>query len=105
MGIAPLPRPVNYKLREVIFRGTILDEVEVFEEAPEVNLDYLSLIQHVEWEDGTHGIRFCYYFKPHEASDDAWRFANRPLTISVDALKELMKKALNKRWFRELIEN
>jgi hypothetical protein len=102
MGISPLPRPVRYKERGVVYTGNVIDEVQLLEETED--MDYLDLIQLIRWDDGHYGIRFCYYIKPHGTSDDEWLFANRPLSLSKKALSDLFKKAKVKRWFKKILE-
>ncbi|MEM2507313.1 MAG: hypothetical protein QXK93_07515 [Candidatus Bathyarchaeia archaeon] len=93
---------VIYKKRGKELRGTVEDEVSLLEKYPEE--DFLDLIQYIRWDDGHHGIRFCYYVREHGSSDKDWIFANRPLSIGLDALEKLFRKALEKRWFRDLLK-
>jgi hypothetical protein len=61
--------------------------------------EFIDLIQYIRWDDdGTFGIRFCYYVK-NKGSKEPWIFANRPLSISPEALEELIQKAQKKTWF------
>lgn len=78
MRISPLPRFVRYEERGVVYTGNVIDEVRLLEETED--MDCLDLIQLFRWDDGHHGIRFCYYIKLYGATDNTWLFANRPLS-------------------------
>ena len=97
--IQPIPRPVLNKKRGCVVRGNVVDEVVVSERYPG-NEDFEDCVQLIEWEDGGRTVRFCYYVRSHGAGDDAWTFANRPLSIGTEELKKLLVKASKKDWFR-----
>jgi hypothetical protein len=82
------------------FRGKVEDEVSLLEEYEDQ--DFLDLIQHIRWDDGSHSIRFCYYVRDHGSEDQGWIFANRPLSTSPDRLEELLRLATKKKWFMKL---
>jgi len=74
-----------------------VDDFWVYER--EGKREFVDLIQHIKWDDdGTFGIRISYYVKG-SGSEEKWRFANRPLSISYEALEELLNKARKKDWF------
>jgi hypothetical protein len=101
MAISTIGKRVRYKKPGKEFRGRVEDEVPFLEEYQDE--DFLDLIQYIRWDDGSYGIRFCYYVKEHRASDDAWIFANRPLSTSPGALEKLLEKASKKKWFATII--
>ena len=98
MGITPLPRSVKFRN----YIGEVIDEVWVQEDYEDT--DYRFFIQQIRWSDGSESIRFAYYTKPHESSDDAWNYANRPPNIESDSLRELIRRARNRPWFRNVVE-
>jgi hypothetical protein len=91
---------VVYTKKGKSFRGTVKDEVSLSEEFEDE--DFLDLIQYIQWDDGGHSIRFCYYVRPHGSDDKNWIFANRPLSTSPERLEELLRKASKKKWFIHL---
>ena len=98
MGISPLPRPVKYGN----YTGEVVDEVSYQRDYE--NTDCLFLVQHIRWSDGSESIRFAYYTKPHGSSEDEWGYANRSPDMEPDVLRELIRRARNRPWFREIIE-
>ena len=89
-------RDVTYTHSDgTILRGKVVDYVKAIENYPD--RDFLDLIELIRWEDGSQGIRFCYYVRKH--GESKWRFANRPLSIGADKLAELLRKAKMKKWF------
>ena len=78
--------------------GTVEDEVYLLEEYEDK--DFLDLIQYIRWDKGWFGIRVCYYGRIHGSGDKGRKFANRPLAISSENYKKLLKKASKKDWFR-----
>lgn len=98
MGISPLPRRAQYGN----YVGQVIDEVSCRRDYE--NTDCLFLIQHIRWSDGSESIRFAYYTKPHRSSEDKWGYANRSPDMEPDVLRELINRARNRPWFRELIE-
>lgn len=93
---------VIYKKPGKELRGTVEDEVSLLEEYADE--DFLDIIQYIRWDDGNYGIRFCYYVRKHGSSDKDWIFANRPLSIGEENLQKLLKKALKKPWFGDLLK-
>jgi len=81
---------VMYAKNKKRLLGIVKDEVSLLEEYEDE--DFLDLIQYIQWDDGGHSIRFCYYVRPHGSGDEGWIFANRPLSISPDILEKLLKK-------------
>ena len=100
--ISPLPRPVEMKRGSIVSYGEVIDEVKIIERYPG-DRDYIDLIQYIEWENGVHSIRICYYVKSHDAGEDEWNFSNRPISIGIDKLNELMKLASKKKWFKPVL--
>lgn len=98
MGISPLPRRVEFG----DYVGQVIDEVRCQEDFEDT--DCLFLIQQIRWSDGSETIRFAYYTKPHGSSEDKWNYANRPPNIGPDCLKELIRRARERPWFRGIIE-
>ena len=85
------------KYKGDMVRGTVEDEVPFLEEYED--RDFLDLIQYIRWDDGRCGIRLCYYVREHGTGDKEWIFGNRPLSVSVEVLGKLLKKASKKKWF------
>lgn len=100
--IRPLPRPVENTKGDQKTYGTVIDEVKHLESYPD-DEDFLDLIQLIEWEDGRRSIRICYYVKPHDGGDDDWTYANRPIILGPDVMKELLTKASKKGWFKDVL--
>lgn len=98
MGVLPLPRRVRYG----DYVGKVIDEVSC--QIDYENGDCLFLIQHIRWSDGSKSIRFTYYTKPHGAGEDEWAYANRAPDMEPSVLRELIRRARDKPWFREVIE-
>lgn len=98
MGISPLPRKVKYGN----YTGKVIDEVRS-QRDHEIN-DAVFMIQLIQWPDEEKTIRFAYYTKPHGTSDDEYGYANRAPDMYPDVLRELIKKARTKPWFREVLE-
>lgn len=98
MGISPLPRRAKYGN----YIGQVIDEVK-YQRDYEIS-DCLLLIQRIKWRDGSESIRFAYYTKPHGSSEDEWNYANRAPDMQPEVLRELIGRARNKPWFREVVE-
>jgi len=98
MGLSPLPRKVRFGSHI----GEIIDEVSCRRDF--TRKDCLFLIQNVRWSDGSETVRFAYYTKPHGTSEGEWGYANRPPNMEPKVLRELIKKARAKPWFREAVE-
>jgi len=96
--IKPVPRSVKTMKAGRVTYGEVVDEVRVSERYSDE--DFEDCVQLIRWQDGGESIRFCYYVRDHESGDDAWTFANRPLSIGVDKLRELLAKASEKNWFK-----
>jgi len=94
MGISPLPRRVKFD----DYRGNVIDEVWVQEDYP--NGDFRFFIQQIRWDNGSESIRFAYYTKPHGSGDSQWNFANRAPNIEAESLRELLRRARGRSWFR-----
>jgi hypothetical protein len=94
MGISPLPRKAKFGDHV----GKVIDEVGIRDNSE--SADFLFLIQQICWKDGTESIRFAYYKKPRGSSKSSWRFANRAPSLELKPLKELMKEARRRDWFR-----
>lgn len=88
-------KPVNYGRGE--YKGTVKYEVQFLEPYEGSGRDFMDLVQGIQWDDGTFGIRICYYVKDH--SSEKWRFSGRPFSTSKEMLAELLKKAQKETWF------
>lgn len=97
MGISPLPRRAKYGN----YVGQVIDEVRYQRDFSDH--DCLFLIQHIKWRDGSETIRFAYYTKPHGASEDEWNYANRAPDMEPEVLRELIRRARTRLWFRGVI--
>lgn len=82
-------------------RGTVEDEVSFLEEYKD--RDFLDLIQYIRWDDGRHNVRICYYVREHGSGDEGWIFANRPLSVGLEVLSKLLRKASSKKWFSKML--
>jgi hypothetical protein len=102
LSFSTIGKRVEYGNKGSPFKGTVEDEVSL-RENDLGGRDFLDLIQYVLWQDGTYGIRFCYYYRYHGSGDSAWRFSNRPLSTSPEELRKLLGKASKKLWFRDLV--
>ena len=96
--IQPIPRPVTMKKPGRVNYGEVIDEVMVSERYSDE--DFEDFIQLIRWQDGSETIRICYYVRSHDAGEDAWTFSNRPLSIGIQKLKELLAKASKRDWFK-----
>lgn len=99
MGISPLPRKVKFGM----LVGEVIDEVSCQRDFESV--DCLFLIQQIRWSDDYDTIRFAYYTKPHGSSEEEWGYANRPPNMEPGALKELIRKAKGKSWFKHILNS
>jgi len=98
MSSISLPRPFQYKRWGL--KGEVIDQVEYLELFP--TMDFLNVIQLIKLKDGTEMIRFGYYTRPH-GSKEKWRYGSQmTLTMEKNTLKKMFKKALNKKWFKDL---
>jgi len=87
---------VAYRRGGHVFKGTVKDDVWK-EEKSDNGREFVDLIQYIKFDNGVFGIRICYYVRNNKR--EKWKFANRPLSITSEALEELLIKARKKDWF------
>jgi len=92
-------KATKFRYGNKILKGKIIDEVQL-ETKGKVAGKYCDVIQLIKLDDGDKVIRFGFY-KMDE--NGIWRWGRAALWEELAILKKLFKKAMEKEWFKELV--